>query len=1107
MNSKRKGLLVTAFLLCLNLNLAAQNVSLNLKSVTVKKAITELRQKSGYSFVFEAGDLDIQKVVSVNATNIKQAIEQILQGQRLSYEIKGTNIIVSKSLQQNTQRQQNVGEKKKVSGVIKDETGEPVVGATIRQKGVQGGTITDLDGHFTLMVDEGSELEISYIGYDTKTVRVGKNNSYNISLSSGSAKELNEVVVTALGIKREQKALSYNVQQVNGDELVANKDANFINSLNGKVAGVNINASSSGAGGASKVVMRGTRSIEQSSNVLYVIDGVPMFNFGGSGDSSFGSNGTTEGIADINPEDIESMSVLTGAAAAALYGNRASNGAIVITTKKGKAGYTEFTVTQSTEFSEAFRLPEFQNRYGTGSGMRQAGADSYSWGRLLNDANYMGYDPRKDYLKTGIMTTEAFSVSTGSEKNQTYFSASALNSGGIIPNNSYNRYNFTFRNTSSLLNDKLLLDAGASYIIQNDRNMTNQGVYANPLVSAYLYPRGNDYNDMAMFERFDTRRNIYTQNWNNLLSEFVGQNPYWINYRNRRTNKKYRYMMNVGLTYKLTDWMNVSGRIRIDNATNTFEKKYFASTNTTIAGANGQYAKIKTDDKQTYGDLMLNINKRLLQDKLSVVANIGASLADNKQDQTGIDGPIADNLIPNVFNEYQIDVNREKREPKGYHEQTKSLFASVELGWKSQYYITVTGRNDWPSMLAGPHSNKSSFFYPSVGGSWIVSETLKMPKAVDYLKVRGSFASVGIPFVREIANPKHEWDNNTKQWKSQTIYPIYDLKPETTNSWEVGLQARFLKHFNLDVSLYWTKTFNQTFNPDISVSSGYSALYIQTGNVSNNGIELAFGYNNKWGYFGWSSNYTFSSNRNRINELVRNYIHPETGAVINKDRLDVGGLGNAHFILKEGGTLGDLYSLTDVMRDDKGRVYVDKDGKVYRNNNVGDIKLGSVFPKANMAWRNDFTYKGFSLGVMVSARFGGIVYSATQAALDLYGVSEASAKARDNKYVKVNGNDYLNPESWYSTIGASDGIPQFYTYSATNVRLQEASLGYTFKKKHFFGLGDLTLSFTGRNLLMFYCKAPFDPETTATTGNYYQGIDKFMTPSTRNLGFNIKLKF
>lgn len=1107
MNSKRKGLFVTAFLLCLNLSMAAQSVSLQMKGVTVKKAMSELRQKSGYSFVFEAGDLDMQKVVSVNAKNVRQAIDQILHGQNLSYEIKGKNIIVSKSLSQNTQRPQTADEKKKVGGVIRDENGDPVIGATVRQKGAQGGAITDLDGRFTLMVDEGSELEISYIGYNTKTVRVGRHNTYDISLSAGNAKELNEVVVTALGIKREQKALSYNVQQVGGDALAANKDANFINSLSGKVAGVNINASSSGAGGASKVVMRGTRSIEQSSNVLYVIDGVPMFNLGGGGDSAFGSNGTTEAIADINPEDIESMSVLTGAAAAALYGNRASNGAIVITTKKGKTGHTEFTVSQSTELSNAFRLPEFQNRYGTGSGLREAGADSYSWGRRLNDANYMGYDPKKDYLKTGVMTTEAFSLSTGSEKNQTYFSASALNSGGIIPNNRYNRYNFTFRNTSSMLGDRLLLDVGASYVIQNDRNMTNQGVYANPLVSAYLYPRGNDYNDMAMFEHFDTTRNIYTQNWNNLLSEFVGQNPYWINYRNLRTNKKYRYMMNAGVTYKITDWLNVVGRIRIDNATNTYQKKYFASTNTTIAGVNGQYAKVKTDDKQAYGDFMLNVNKRFLQDRLSLVANMGGSLSDIKQDQTGVDGPIADNLIPNVFNEYQIDVNREARQPGGYHEQTKSLFASVELGWASQYYLTVTGRNDWPSMLAGPHSNKRSFFYPSVGGSWIVSETLKLPKAIDYLKVRGSFASVGIPFLRNIANPKYEWDNNTKQWKSQTIYPIYDLKPETTNSWEVGLQARFFKHFNLDVTLYWTKTFNQTFNPDISVSSGYSALYIQTGNVSNNGIELALGYSNNWGGFGWSSSYTLSSNRNRINELVRNYVHPETGAVINKDRLDVGGLGNAHFILKEGGTLGDLYSLTDVKRDDKGRIYVDKDGKVYRNNNVGDVKLGSVFPKANMAWRNEFSYKGFNLGVMVSARFGGIVYSATQAALDLYGVSEASAKARDNKYVKVNGNDFLNPESWYSTIGASDGIPQYYTYSATNVRLQEASIGYTFKKRNFFGLGDLTLSLTGRNLLMFYCKAPFDPETTATTGNYYQGIDKFMTPSTRNIGFNIKLKF
>jgi TonB-linked SusC/RagA family outer membrane protein len=996
---------------------------------------------------------------------------------------------------------------KTAKGRVLDETGEPVIGATVSVKGTKNTTVTDVDGNFSLNVPEGSTIVVTYMGYGRKEV-AAKETDMTISLVPDS-KELKEVVVTALGIKREQKALSYNVQQVQGEDIIANKDANFINSLTGKVAGVNINASSSGAGGAAKVVMRGTRSIGQSSNVLYVIDGVPMLNQGGSGDSEFGSSGTTEAVADLNPEDIASMSVLTGAAAAALYGEKASNGAIVITTKKGSVGKTVYTVSQTTELSTAFRLPEFQNKYGTGSSLRESGADSYSWGKLLNDANYIGYSPRADYLKTGVLTTEAFTLSTGTEKNQTYFSASALNSGGIVPNNKYNRYNFTVRNTTNMLNDRLTLDVGASYIIQNDCNMTNQGVYANPLVTAYLYPRGNDYRDMQMFEHWDTQRQIYVQNWNSLVSEMVGQNPYWINYRNQRVNRKYRYMMNAGLTFKITDWLNVAARIRIDNSTNKYSQKYYATTNTTISGGslNGYYATSNTDDKQTYGDVMLNLNKRFLEDKLSLVANVGVSLSDQKQDVFGLSGPIRDDLIPNVFNIYQIDPNREGCSQGGYHDQTKSLFASAELGWDSQFYLTMTARNDWPSMLAGPHSNKSSFFYPSVGGSWIISETFKLPKEINYLKVRGSFASVGLSFPRWCANPKYSWDSSQKQWSNQTVYPMYDLKPERTDSWEVGMQARFLKHFNLDLTLYTTRTYNQTFNPDISASSGYSSMYIQTGNVQNKGLEFTLGYNNTWGDFTWSTNYTLSANRNKIKELVRNYVHPVTGAIINKDRLDVGGLGSAHFILKEGGTLGDLYSLTDVQRDSEGKIYVDADGKVYKNNNVGDIKLGSIFPKSNMAWRNDFSWKGFNLGVLLTARFGGIVFSATQANLDNYGVSKATADARDNGYVLVNGEDKVNPEVWYSTIGASDGIPQYYTYSATNIRLQEASFGYTFKKNVFFGIGDLTVSVIGRNLLMLYCKAPYDPETTATTGNYYQGIDKFMTPSTRNIGFNIKLKF
>ena len=1105
---KRTTFLLGLFLSMTTIGMKGQHqvVKLDKTTTTIQQLISTIEKQTNLSIDYGQNALDLTKQVKVNSKTEKLSslLDAMIKETDLEYTISGRHVIITKNT---PQKPKQTGRKQTIKGQVQDVNGNPLIGVTVKVRGTNNAVVTDLDGNYTISANRGDILECSYVGFTTKDARVN-GNQLNLTLHENS-KELNEVVVTALGIKREQKALSYNVQQVAGDAVSVNKDANFINSLNGKVAGVNINASSSGAGGASKVVMRGARSIMQSSNVLYVIDGIPMLNTGKEGSTEFASSGTSEGIADLNSEDIESMSVLTGAAAAALYGEKASNGAIVITTKKGSVGHTLFTITQNTELSTAFHTPKFQNKYGTGSSIRESGSESYSWGRLLNESNFMGYNPIEDYFKTGVMTTEAFTMSTGTEKNQTFLSASALRSAGIVPNNKYNRYNFTVRNTTSLLKDRMILDVGASYIIQNDRNMINQGVYNNPLVTAYLFPRGNDYQDMAMYEHYDTTRKIYVQNWDGLISELVGQNPYWINYRTPRTNKKYRYMMNAGLTYKFTDWLSLVARIRIDNSINTYEEKFYASTNMTLTGSsNGMYNIQKSDGKQTYGDVIANINKRFFEDKLSFVANVGASLSDLKWNQLGNRGPIDENLIPNVFTVTQINRARLIPEQSGYHDQTKSLFASVELGWRSQLYLTMTERNDWPSMLAGPHSNKSSFFYPSIGSSWIISESFNLPQQIDYLKVRASFASVGLSFPRWYANPKYTWDENKKQWSSQTTYPMYNLKPERTDSWEFGLQTRLFKHFNIDLTYYLTKTYNQTFDPKISASSGYSKMYIQTGNVRNQGLELALGYNNTWGEFSWRSNYTFSMNRNKIKELVTAYVHPQTKALITVDKLDEGGLGAAHFILKKGGTLGDLYSLSDIQRDSNGKVYVDESGKVYKNTNVEDIKLGSIFPKSNMAWRNEFSWKGLNLGVMVAARFGGIVYSATQANLDYYGVSQTTANIRDKGGVSINdGENIINPETWFTTIGASDGIPIFYTYSATNVRLQEASIGYTFKKNVLFGFGELTFSLVGRNLLMLYCKAPFDPETTATTGNYYQGIDKFMTPSSRNLGFNIKLKF
>nr|WP_278704907.1 TonB-dependent receptor [Bacteroides intestinalis] len=1106
-SSKFLRALLVLFFMTVSVQWTFAQLNLNMSRTTLGTVIEQIKTQSKYQFFYDdkLAATTVEKVDVKNAS-IEDALTAILKGKNISFKVED-NIVYLSEKSQSGQESTQQGKERTITGQVSDDMG-PLIGVNVLVKGTSVGCITDFDGNFTLTTTEANPvIQFSYVGYKTQEIAAKEQSVINLMMESDS-QLVEEVVVTALGIKRATKALSYNVQEIKSDELTRVKDANLVNSLSGKVAGVTINASSSGVGGASKVVMRGTKGIDQSSNALYVIDGVPMFNLSGEGGQEFDSKGSSEAIADINPEDIESMSVLTGAAAAALYGSHAANGAIVITTKKGKEGRLSLTVSQNTEFLRPFVTPNFQNSYGTGDLLSSAGSVEKSWGNKLNPSNYMGYDPINDFLRTGVVATETVSLSTGTEKNQTYFSASAVNSVGMVPNNDYDRYNFTFRNTTSFLNDKMTLDVSASYIKQKDQNMVNQGTYSNPLVTAYLFPRGDDWNEVKMYERWDTSRNIYTQYWPQGIDTFTGQNPYWIAYRNLRENNKDRYMLSGSLSYKILDWLSVSGRVRVDNSASTYTEKLYATSNTTLAEGsnNGLYGISNTNDKQTYADIMLNINKNF-GENLTFQANIGASLSDMQQDVLQNRGPISEDGIPNVFNVFQLDDSKTKRTQSGFHDQTQSVFASLELGYKSTYYLTLTGRSDWPSQLAGPNSTQSAFLYPSVGGSVILSELLKLPQQISFLKVRGSFASVGLPFPRFLANPTYSWDNSNKVWQSKRNYPMYNLKPERTDSWEVGLTARFLNHFNLDLALYTTKTYNQTFDPKISVSSGYSTLYVQTGSVRNKGVELGLGYSNEWGKFKWSSNYVFSTNKNEILELLENYVHPETGTVITKERLDVGGMGQARFILKKGGSLGDLYSTADLQRDSNGNILVDQNGSVTANYNAEDIKLGSVFAKCNMSWRNDFSWKNLNFGFMLSARIGGIVYSATQAAMDMYGVSESTEIARNQGGVYVNGTDLVNAQKWYTTIGSQSGIPQYYTYSATNLRLQEASVGYTIPRDKLWNVADVTVSLVGRNLLMLYCKAPFDPEAVASTGNYYQGIDNFMTPSARSLGFNVRFKF
>ena len=1104
-DKKVKGIRFVLFLFMVVIQATAfaqsgMKITIQKENITVIEALKEVEKQSKLSVGYNDSQLIDKPAINLNLKNVdlEKALSIILKGTGFTYGIKRNYINII------PQPKTGTVVVKQVTGRVVDEKNEPLIGVNIRVEGTDDGTVTDLEGKYVIKASIGSILSFTYIGYISSYVKIADKNVYNIQMSA-NVEALNEVVVTALGIKREQKALSYNVQQVKSDQLTNVKDANFINSLNGKVAGVNINSSSSGVGGASKVVMRGTKSIEQSSNALYVIDGIPMFNFGGGGSMENGSQGVTEGIADINPDDIESISVLTGAAAAALYGSNAANGAIVINTKRGKVGKLQVSVSSNTEFAKPFVLPHFQNRYGTGSSGKAGNSTTLSWGTLLNDASRRNYEPR-DFFDTGITYTNSITLSTGTDKNQTFFSAAAVNSEGIVPNNRYNRFNFTFRNTTNFLNDRMKLDVGASYIIQNDRNMTNQGAYSNPIVPVYLFPRGDDFNLIKVFERWDPARKIKTMFWPQGEGDLRMQNPYWIAYRNLRTNDKKRYMLSVSLSYDITDWLNISGRVRVDNSSTKYEQKLYASSNTTLTegSAQGFYAISKPDETQVYADALANINKRL--GDYSIVVNIGASIVDNKYDELSYRGPIRANGIPNVFNVFDLDNTQKKARQDEWEEQTQSIFASAEVGWKSMLYLTLTGRNDWASQLA--NSSSTCFFYPSIGLSAVVSEMVKLPSFVDYLKVRSSFSSVGMPYPRNLTSPTFEYDETTQTWKPKTHYPIGDLKPERTDSWELGLDMRLFKDFNLSLSWYLANTFNQTFDPKISVSSGYTTIYLQTGYVRNQGVELSFGYGHTWKKdFRWQSNFTLSHNKNKIIELVKDYIHPETGEPINKDRLDVGGLGKARFILKTGGSLGDLYTQSDLKRDDNGMVEISPAGTLVTVNNRPDIKLGSVFPKCNLAWNNQFSWKGFNISALVTARIGGIVYSATAAAMDQYGVSESSAVARDNGGVLVNGRNRVDAQTWFTAIGSQSGLPQYYTYSATNIRLQEAAIGYTLPRKWLHDVCDIQLSVVGRNLCMIYNKAPFDPEAVATTGNYYQGIDFFMLPSTRNVGLNVKINF
>ena len=983
----------------------------------------------------------------------------------------------------------------KVTGRIVDSAGEPLIGATIMVEGTKEGAVTDIDGNFTINTTSKAKLVISYVGYTTQTILVGDKTTIDVTLKE-VANTMNEVVVTALGIKRAEKALSYNVQSVGSNELTRNKDANFVNSLNGKVAGVSISKSASGVGGATRVIMRGAKSIEGDNNVLYVIDGIPIFNFSGGRDSGIMGEGrvSSEGIADFNPEDIESISVLAGPSAAALYGSNAANGAILITTKKGKEGRVAISFSSSADFSSPLLMPKFQNTYGNKLGSYE------SWGEKL--ATPSSYDPKKDFFRTGTNFINALTLNMGNEFNQTFASVATTNSRGIVPNNTYDRYNFTIRNTTRMLKNKVQLDLGASYIKQKDNNMVSQGEYWNPIVAAYLFPRGESFDGIKTFERYDNVRNFPTQYWPISDSRFANQNPYWTAYRNLAPDDKDRFMFNAGLTYNIFDWLSVAGRIRLDKTFITSERKIYASSFNYFAKEKGAYEYYDYKDHQTYIDVITNINKTF--GKFSLAANVGYSYSDYASLTRGYGGNLV--LVPNKFSLNNINPSDSKIREAGGDSKVRNVaaFASAELGWRSMVYLTLTGRNDWNSRLV--NSSEESFFYPSVGLSAIVSEMTKLPSFISYLKVRGSYTEVGSPVSRSGMTPGTITTPLVGgSLKSTDIYPFTDYKAERTKSFEFGLTARFWKKLSFDFTWYKSNTYNQTFVGDLPESSGYKKVYLQAGNVENRGVEMSLGYSDNFGGLQWNSSLVYSKNVNEIKEMVKDYYHPLSPKPLNIPEVSKD---NGRVLLKVGGSINDIYARKVLAKDNQGFVNISPSGGMNLET-VDPIYLGKTTPDFTMGWNNNFTYKNFGLSFLINARFGGVVTSSTQALLDRFGVSKASADARDAGGVMIPNQGLYDAKKYYTLVATGENdLAGYYTYSATNVRLQELTLSYKFNSKLFNNvIKDLTLSFVATNPWMIYCKAPFDPELTASTGTYGQGNDYFMQPSLKSYGFSVKFKF
>ena len=992
-----------------------------------------------------------------------------------------------------------------VRGRVVDVSGEPLIGATIREKGGTRGTVTDIEGNFILSVPDSAVLQVSFVGYESIEVSVGGRKTLEIQLRENTVM-LDNVIITALGLEKKEASLAYSIQKVKGEELTRMKEVNMITALAGKAAGVQINKNSSGIGGSAKVSLRGIRSASGDNQPLYVIDGVPMLNIGTEqaysaigGTANAGNRDGGDGISNLNPEDVESISILKGAPAAALYGSQAANGVILITTKKGNtAGQRNIHFSTGLTFDKAFSLPKMQNCYGVSDVVDSWGEKTY-----LPTSNELN-----DFFRTGLTSITSVSVNYGNEKIQTYFSYANTTGRGIVDKNQLTKHNINLRETAVMFNQRLKLDGNVNVMRQIVKNKpVSGGFYMNPLVGLYRFPRGEDlsyYKDN--YEIYDPERKLGIQNWHTFTEDFE-QNPYWIQNRIQSKETRMRSIISLSANLRINSWLTVQARGSVDYISDKMRQKFYASTAPALCGANGRYIEMDYQETLIYGDVMA-MGKRKWEDFALDVA-IGGSINDKNVNSTRYDSKNASLKYANVFNLANIVMNGSASidQKIDSRRQLQSVFGTAQVGYQDKVFLDLTARNDWASTLAYTSHEKSGFFYPSAGLSFLIDKWIQLPEWISFAKLRGTYSKVGNDIPQFITNSvSHITAGGELQ--ANDAAPFKEMEPEMTHSVEVGTEWRFFQsRLGFNLTYYRTNTHNQFFKLPALAGDMYAYRYVNAGDIQNRGWELTVDATPVLTPdFTWKTSLNFSSNRNKIKEL-----HEELKELV----YGPSSFSSSYAMkLVKGGSIGDIYGKAFV-RDAEGNIVYQTEGDhkglpaVEGEGNT--IKVGNANPRFIMGWNHTFSYKGFSLYLLLDWRYGGKILSQTQAEMDLYGVSQVTALARDRGYVTLEGQQIDNVKGFYKNIvGGRAGVTEYYMYDATNLRLREVSLNYTFPKKWMQKtkvLKDLQLAFVARNLCFLYKKAPFDPDLVLSTGNDNQGIEVFGMPTTRSLGFTVKCEF